>query len=72
MVIAAAEIRSLVAVTLPSTPYSVQMARFYVRAALDYHDLDAYAEDVEMVTSELVSNAVIHTGDATSTCPSAA
>jgi hypothetical protein len=49
----------------PGTPYSVQMARFYVRAALDYHDPDDYAEDVEMVTSEHVSNAVTQTGDAT-------
>ena len=62
MVIAAAKSKSLVAVTLPGTPYSVQMARFYVRAALGYHDLGDYAEDVEMVTSELVSNAVTHTG----------
>jgi hypothetical protein len=30
---------SLIAFTLPSTPYSVQMARFYTRAALTYHDL---------------------------------
>ena len=62
MVIAAAESKSLVAVTLPGTPYSVQMARFYVRAALGCHDLGGYAEDVETVTSELVSNAVTHTG----------
>jgi anti-sigma regulatory factor (Ser/Thr protein kinase) len=62
MVIAAAKSKSLVAVTLPGTPYSVQMARFYARAALGYHDLGGYAEDVEMVTSELVSNAVAHTG----------
>jgi hypothetical protein len=38
------------------------MARFYVQAALDYHDPDDYAEDVEMVTSEHVSNAVTQTG----------
>jgi hypothetical protein len=46
------ESTSLIAFTLPSTPYSVQMARFYVRAALTYHDLGQYAEDGEMVTSD--------------------
>jgi anti-sigma regulatory factor (Ser/Thr protein kinase) len=54
------EATSLVAFTLPSTSYSVQMARFYVRAALGYHDLGDYAVDVEMMTSELVSNAIQH------------
>ena len=54
------ETTSLVAFTLPGTPYSVQMARFYVRAALGYHDLGDYAEDAEMVTSELVTNAIAH------------
>jgi anti-sigma regulatory factor (Ser/Thr protein kinase) len=62
MAIAAAESTSLVAFTLPGTPYSVQMARFYVRAALGYHDLGDYAGNVETVTSELVSNAVVHAG----------
>jgi anti-sigma regulatory factor (Ser/Thr protein kinase) len=62
MTIATTETTSLVAFTLPSTPYSVQMARFYVRAALGYHDLGDYAADVEMVTSELVSNAITHAG----------
>ena len=38
------------------------MARFYVRAALGYHDLGEYAEDAETVTSELVTNAVTHAG----------
>jgi anti-sigma regulatory factor (Ser/Thr protein kinase) len=58
----AAETMPLVAFTLPGTPYSVQMARFYVRAALGYHDLGDYARDVETVTSELVSNAITHAG----------
>jgi anti-sigma regulatory factor (Ser/Thr protein kinase) len=58
--ITATETTSLVAFTLPGTPYSVRMARFYVRAALGYHDLADYAEDVEAVTSELVSNAISH------------
>ena len=48
MAIAATETTSLIAFTLPSTPYSVQMARFYVRAALSYHDLGDYAEDAEI------------------------
>jgi anti-sigma regulatory factor (Ser/Thr protein kinase) len=62
------ETASLVAFTLPGTPYSVQMARFYVRAALDYHDLGDYAVNAEMVTSELVTNAVQHAcGDGTET-----
>ena len=58
----AAETTSLIAFTLPSTPYSVQMARFYVRAALSYHDLGDYAEDAETVTSEFMTNAVEHAG----------
>jgi anti-sigma regulatory factor (Ser/Thr protein kinase) len=57
----ATETTSLIAFTLPSTPYSAQMARFYVRAALNYHDLGDYIEDAEMVTSELVTNAITHT-----------
>jgi anti-sigma regulatory factor (Ser/Thr protein kinase) len=60
MATTATETTSLIAFTLPSTPYSVQMARFYVRAALTYHDLGDYAEDAEMVTSEMVTNAVKH------------
>lgn len=60
MAVAAEQSTSLVAFTLPGTPYSVQMARFYVRAALGYHDLDEYAGDVETVTSELASNAITH------------
>jgi anti-sigma regulatory factor (Ser/Thr protein kinase) len=62
MVIATAETMSLVAFTLPGTPYSVRMARFYVRAALSYHNLGDYAEDTEVVTSELVTNAIAHAG----------
>jgi anti-sigma regulatory factor (Ser/Thr protein kinase) len=56
----ATETTSLIAFTLPSTPYSVQMARFYVRAALSYHDLGDYTEDAETVTSEIITNAVQH------------
>ena len=60
MATTATETTSLIAFTLPGTPYSVQMARFYVRAALDYHDLSDYAADAEMITSELVTNAITH------------
>jgi anti-sigma regulatory factor (Ser/Thr protein kinase) len=62
------ENKSLVAFTLPGTPYSVQMARFYVRTALGYHDLGDYAVNAEIVTSELVTNAIQHVcGDGTGT-----
>ena len=60
MTIAATETMSLIAFTMPGSPYSVQMARFYVRATLDFHDLGDYADDAETVTSELVSNAIEH------------
>jgi len=62
MAVSATETTPLIAFALPSTPYSVQMARFYVRAALSYHDLGDYAEDAEMVASELVTNAITHAG----------
>ncbi len=65
MTIAATETSSLIAFTMPGTPYSVQMARFYIRAALGHHNLGDYAEDVETVTSELVSNAIAHAGGRT-------
>ena len=60
MAITATETTSLVAFTLPGTPYSVRMARFYIRAALSYHALGRYAEDAEVVASELISNAIMH------------
>ena len=60
MAITATKTTSLISFTMPGTPYSVQMARFYVRTALSYHNLGQYAEDAETVTSELVSNAVMH------------
>lgn len=53
---------SLIAITLPSSPYSAQMARFYVRAALSYHGLGDFTEDAEIVASEIVTNAVQHSG----------
>jgi anti-sigma regulatory factor (Ser/Thr protein kinase) len=60
MATTATETTSLIAFTLPGTPYSAQMARFYVRAALSYHDLADCFADAETVTSELVTNAIIH------------
>lgn len=65
MATTATETIPLIGFTLPGTPYSVQMARFYVRAALDYHDLADYAEDATEITSELVTNAITHTGTET-------
>jgi anti-sigma regulatory factor (Ser/Thr protein kinase) len=62
MATAATQITPLIALALPGTPYSVRMARFYVRAALTYHDLGDYAEDTQAVTSELVTNAIEHAG----------
>src|SRR5579859_5260605 len=62
MSIASAETTSLIAFMLPGTPYSVPMARFYIRAALSYHSLDGLAEDAEAVASELAANAIEHAG----------
>src|SRR5579859_1387053 len=53
----------LITFVFPSTPESVRMARFHVRAALAFHELDMYADDAAIVTSELVSNAVQHVSD---------
>jgi len=39
------------------------MARFHIRAALGFHELDEYADDAEAITSELVANAVQHVRD---------
>jgi anti-sigma regulatory factor (Ser/Thr protein kinase) len=50
----------LIAFSLPSTPASVPIARFHVRAALALHGLDDYADDAAAITSELVTNAVQH------------
>ena len=54
------ETMALAAFTLPGSPHSARMARFYVRAALAYHGLAHYADDAETVASELISNAVTH------------
>ena len=65
MTIAAPQITSLVALTLPGTPDSAGKARFHIRAALSRHKLGDYADDVETVTSKLVTNAITHAGAAT-------
>jgi serine/threonine-protein kinase RsbW len=60
MATTATETTSLFAFTLPGTRHSAWMARYYVRAALKQHGLDGYAADAATVTSELVTNAIIH------------
>jgi serine/threonine-protein kinase RsbW len=65
MTTAAAQLTSLVALTLPSTPSSAQQARFHTRAALDCRELGGYADDAETITGELVANAITHAGAAT-------
>jgi anti-sigma regulatory factor (Ser/Thr protein kinase) len=50
----------MIAIVMLSTPESVGMVRGQVRAALEYGGLGAYADDAELIASELVSNAVRH------------
>ncbi|HEX5290597.1 MAG TPA: ATP-binding protein [Streptosporangiaceae bacterium] len=50
----------LIALTVPSIPGSVPVARLHVRAALGLRGLDEYADDAGIITSELVTNAVQH------------
>ena len=50
----------LIAFTLPSIPESARIARFHIRAALGFHDLDHLADDAALIISELVTNAVQH------------
>ena len=58
----------LIAFMLPSIPESVPIARFHIRAALGFHQLDEYADDAAIITSELVTNAIQHAcGDGTGT-----
>jgi hypothetical protein len=47
----------LIALTVPSIPGSVPVARLRVRAALGSRGLGEYADDAEIITSELVTNA---------------
>ena len=50
----------MVAFVLRGDPEQVGIARCLVRAALEYQGLRIYADDAEMVTSELVTNAIQH------------
>jgi anti-sigma regulatory factor (Ser/Thr protein kinase) len=50
----------LIALALRSCPESVPIARRQVRAALRMHGLGEYADDAEIITAELVTNAVQH------------
>jgi anti-sigma regulatory factor (Ser/Thr protein kinase) len=50
----------LITFVLPSIPESVRMARFHIRAALSFLKLDEYANEAEIITSELVTNAIQH------------
>ena len=50
----------LIALALPGIPESVPVARRRVRAALGFHGLGEFTEDAELITSELVANAVRH------------
>jgi hypothetical protein len=52
MTATATQTTSLIAFTLPGTPCSVRMARFYVRAALRYHDLSEFGQDAVTVASD--------------------
>lgn len=60
LALSAAETEPLISFTLPSTPYSAQIARFYVRATLTYHDLGEFTEHAEMIISELAGNVIEH------------
>jgi anti-sigma regulatory factor (Ser/Thr protein kinase) len=53
----------LITFVFPSIPESVRIARLHVRAALGFHELDRYADDAEIITSELVTNAIQHVRD---------
>ncbi len=58
----------LITFMLPSIPASVPVARLRIRAVLGLHGLGEYAADAEIVTSELVANAIQHVrGDGTHT-----
>jgi anti-sigma regulatory factor (Ser/Thr protein kinase) len=60
---AAEAIPRLIAFALPGIPESVPVARSRVRAALGLHGLGEYADDAEIIVSELVTNAVQHACD---------
>ena len=53
----------LITFALPGIPESVPVARRRVQAALSSYGLGEYADDAEIITSELVTNAVQHACD---------
>ena len=50
----------MVALVLNADPEQVGITRCLVRAALEYRGLTDYADDAEIVASELVANAIQH------------
>ena len=50
----------LIVIALPGIPESVPAVRLHVRTALGSRGLGEYADDAEIITSELVTNAVRH------------
>jgi anti-sigma regulatory factor (Ser/Thr protein kinase) len=50
----------LITFVLLSIPASAGVARCHVRAAFEYHGLGDYAYDAQIITSELVTNAIQH------------
>jgi anti-sigma regulatory factor (Ser/Thr protein kinase) len=50
----------LIALALPGIAETVLIARLHVRAALGLHGLSEYADDAEIITSELVTTAIQH------------
>lgn len=51
----------LITFVLLSIPESARIARWHVRAAFEYHGLGDYADDAQIIASELVTNAIQHT-----------
>jgi anti-sigma regulatory factor (Ser/Thr protein kinase) len=50
----------MIALVLTSDPSQVGITRCLVRAALEYRGLGHYASEAEIITSELVTNAIQH------------
>lgn len=46
--------------SLPATPAASRSARTFLRASLATQELDGVGEVIELLTSELVANAVVH------------
>ncbi|MFI0448129.1 ATP-binding protein [Actinomadura sp. 6N118] len=57
------ELSVLLSVRLPACPAAVEVARHQVRGVLELYEADAAAMDnAELLTSELVTNGVVHVG----------